>query len=276
MSQIDNSRESLWKGTGDSGIPQYSLAMIIFMFFWPAAWYMILIHLIMPLFFTPAPGEFIPTSHFLAVMALGGGAELIVALILLRREGFKLTFSGLRERARLRWPVGWKRWVLVIVVFFVALALSMLSGRLTKALAGVPGFIPPTWWPPMSNPTAEIRGVTDMFPDIDLAGNYLFLAVFFIIGLVFNIIGEEVYYRGLLLPKMRGVFGKWDWVANGIGFCMKHYYQRWIYPGILAGSLCFAFAAGPMGSLLLAMIFHWIGNFMFPFVQLIPAVFGAG
>ncbi|UCB45971.1 MAG: CPBP family intramembrane metalloprotease [Spirochaetota bacterium] len=262
--------------TGSSEIQQYSLAMIILMFVWPAAWYMLLIHLIVPLFYSPTPGEFLPTSIFLAVITLGGGAELVVALILLRREGFKLTYSGLRERVRLRWPAGWKKWILAIVVFIVAFALTMVIGRLNKVLATVPGFIPPAWWPPMSNPIAEIKSVSDVFPDIILTGNYLFLAVFFVIGLVFNIIGEELYYRGLLLPKMRGVFGKWDWVANGIGFCLKHIYQRWVYPGILAGSICFAFVAGPMGSLLLAMIFHWVGNFLFAFVQLIPAVFGAG
>ena len=27
---------------------------------------------------------------------------------------------------------------------------------------------------------------------------------------MFNILGEEIYYRGYLLPRMRGAFGKWD------------------------------------------------------------------
>ena len=276
MARLVTSKGSFQKDTGDSRIPQFSLAMVIVMFVWPVAWYMILIHLIMPLFFTPVPGESLPTSIFLAVIALGGGAELLVALILLRREGYRLTIGGLRDRARLYWPKSWKKWTLAIVVFVIVFALGMLSGRLSKALATVPGFIPPVWWPPMSNPTVEVKSIIDAFPDINLGGNYLFLAVFFVIGLVFNIIGEELYYRGLLLPRMRGIFGKYDWVANGIGFCLKHFYQRWIYPSLLLPGLAFAFVAGPLGSLLLAMVFHWIGNFLFAIVQLIPAVFGAG
>lgn len=28
--------------------------------------------------------------------------------------------------------------------------------------------------------------------------------------------GEEFLFRGVLLPRMKGVFGKWDWVANGV------------------------------------------------------------
>ena len=152
----------------------------------------------------------------------------------------------------------------------------MLSAPLSKALASVPGFIPPAWWPPVSNPTVEITSVADAFPDVSLAGNYLFLFTFFVVGLVFNIIGEGLYYHGLLLPKMRGVFGRWDWVANGIGFSLKHLYQRWIYPSVFAPALGMALLAGPIGSLPLSMLFHWVGNFLFAFLGMTPAVFGAG
>ena len=96
------------------------------------------------------------------------------------------------------------------------------------------------------------------------------------IGLVFNVFGEEIYYRGYLLPRMRGAFGKWDWAANGVLFTLKHVYQRWLYPGILVGGLGFAFAAGPLGSLPLAMVFHWIGNFLFQTVFLFMAALGLG
>lgn len=101
-----------------------------------------------------------------------------------------------------------------------------------------------------------MNGATDVFPDDSLEGNFLFVILYFVIGRVFNILGEEIYYRGYLLPCMRCVFGKWDWVANGVLFTLKHMYQRWLYPGILVGGLGFAFAAGPLGSLVLAMIFH--------------------
>jgi hypothetical protein len=37
--------------------------------------------------------------------------------------------------------------------------------------------------------------------------------------------------RGVLLPKMQGVFGKWDWVANGVLFGFYHLHQPW---GILS------------------------------------------
>ena len=80
--------------SGASGIPQYSLLMIVFMFAWPAAWFMFLIWVVRPLLFgTPASGEFLPTYLFFGIATLGNAAELIVALLVLRREGYELTIQ---------------------------------------------------------------------------------------------------------------------------------------------------------------------------------------
>ncbi len=258
-------------------IPQYNLWMILLMFLWPAAWFMFLIHVVVPLFWTPEPGEFLPTWIFLTVAILGNGAELVVALVLLRREGYPLTLRGLRERARLRWPKGWKKWLLAIGVIVLAFALGMLLGPINKTVASIPGFIPPEWWPPISNPNLEITSVEGMFPDVTLACNWIFFFImFFVYGGIFNIIGEELYYRSFLLPKMRAVFGSWDWVANGVLFALKHIYQRWVYIGILPGALACAVLGGPIGSVYLSMIAHWAGNFLMGVIMSIPVVFGGG
>ena len=115
-----------------------------------------------------------------------------------------------------------------------------------------------------------------MFPDTKLLGNYLFLLAATAITLVFNFFGEEMCYRGYLLPRMRGVFGMWDWLANGVLFALKHAYQRWLYPGILAGAMAFAFSAGPLGSLPLAMIYHDVGAELIGTIFLTMATLGLG
>jgi len=244
------------------------------MFAWPAAWYTLLIYgfgrLVIP------PGGTTPTWYLLLVIALGAGAEGAAGLVLLRREGHRLSVSALRDRIRLRWPKGWKAWALAAVVFVAGMGLSMAMGPANRGLASVPGFVPPAWWPPASNPTVEVKGAADAFPDVNLAGNAGFVLLYTLITLVFNILGEELYYRGYLLPRMRGAFGRWDWVANGGLFTLKHAYQRWLYPGILVGGLAFAFAAGPLGSLPLAMVYHWAGNFLFQMVFLVMAALGIG
>lgn len=253
-------------------IPQFNLATSLLLFAWPAAWYTLLIYGLVHLFVPP--GEVAPTWLFLLIIVLGSGAEGAAGLILLRREGFPLTLVALRKRIRWQWPVGWKRWGIVLLVLALGMGLSMMAGPLNRAVAGVPGFVPPLWWPAASNPLVEVNGAADLFPDVNLEGNVGFVLLYTVIGLGINVAGEEIYYRGYLLPRMRGVFGRRDWVANGIGFTLKHIYQRWMYPGILIGGLTFAFAAGPLGSLPLAIVYHWIGNFLFQTAFLMMAALG--
>lgn len=253
-------------------ISQANLGTILLMFAWPAAWYSFLIHVIAKPFIPE--GGVTPTWVFLSIVALGSGAELVAALILLRREGYQLKLKNLKERIRWNWPKGWKLWMVAILVLVLGLGLSLVAAPANQMLAGVPGFVPPAWWPAASNPTKEITSASDVFPDITLLGNYGFVGIYFLIGLIGNILGEELYYRGYLLPRMRGVFGRWDWIANGVLFTLKHIYQRWLYPGILAGGLAFAFVAGPLRSLPLAMIFHWVGNFLLNIIFLLMAAMG--
>jgi membrane protease YdiL (CAAX protease family) len=258
----------------DQDIPQYTLWQIILMFAWPAVWFSFLIYIVGRQFIPD--GGVTPTWVLLAVTVLGTGAELAVGLVLLKHEGYALTLTALRDRIRWKWPKGWKMWLIAIVVLVAGMMLSMMMGGANRALASVPGFIPPDWWPAASNPTVQVSSAADAFPGLNLQGNFLFVLVYFVIGLIFNIFGEELYYRGFLMPKMRGVFGRWDWVVNGVLFTLKHVYQRWLYPGILVGGLGYAFTFGMLGSLPLAMIFHWIGNFLFQMVFLIMAAFGLG
>jgi uncharacterized protein len=53
---------------------------------------------------------------------------------------------------------------------------------------------------------------------------------------------EELFFRGLLLPRMRKVFGRLDWVVNGTIFGLYHLHQPWSMPAsILDGVLTQAF-----------------------------------
>lgn len=60
-----------------------------------------------------------------------------------------------------------------------------------------------------------------------LEGAWQVVALFVVLGIFNTVIGEELLFRGVLLPRMRGVFGKGDWVANGILFGLYHLHQPW-------------------------------------------------
>jgi hypothetical protein len=54
------------------------------------------------------------------------------------------------------------------------------------------------------------------------------------VQVVFNsVLGEDLLFRGLLLPRMRGVFGRGDFVANGVLFAVYHLHQPWAIPAAL-------------------------------------------
>ena len=48
-----------------------------------------------------------------------------------------------------------------------------------------------------------------------------------------TVLGEELLFRGLLLPRMNGVFGRRDWLANGVLFAVYHLHEPWVIPAPL-------------------------------------------
>ena len=51
---------------------------------------------------------------------------------------------------------------------------------------------------------------------------------------IFNtVLGEELLFRGLLLPRMNDVFGRGNWVANGVLFGFYHVHMPWVMPATL-------------------------------------------
>lgn len=82
------------------------------------------------------------------------------------------------------------------------------------------------------------------------------LGLFFVMALFNTVLGEEFIFRGVLLPKMEGAFGKWDWVANGVIFGFYHLHQPW---GVLASvttGLLYAFCGKHFHSNWFPIIMH--------------------
>jgi membrane protease YdiL (CAAX protease family) len=60
--------------------------------------------------------------------------------------------------------------------------------------------------------------------------------------------------------QMNWSFCNWAWVAAGVGFGLKHLYFWWRVPYLVPVGMALGFLYGPMGSLPLALFFHWLGN----------------
>ncbi len=74
-----------------------------------------------------------------------------------------------------------------------------------------------------------------------LWGNWPWFGLIVVMAVFNTVLGEELIFRGYLLPRMRGVFGRADWLANGILFALDHLHQPWTMPKALLDSLALAF-----------------------------------
>jgi membrane protease YdiL (CAAX protease family) len=90
-----------------------------------------------------------------------------------------------------------------------------------------------------------------------LEGAWHVLALFIVLGVFNTILGEELLFRGILLPKMNGVFGRRDWVANGVLFGLYHLHQPWsIFSSIVEGVFLEAFPTKRFHSAWMGIIVH--------------------
>jgi membrane protease YdiL (CAAX protease family) len=59
-----------------------------------------------------------------------------------------------------------------------------------------------------------------------LQGNWWFLITSLAV-LFFNILGEEAWWRGYILPRQELAFGKWTWLIHGLFWTAFHAFKWW-------------------------------------------------
>jgi membrane protease YdiL (CAAX protease family) len=226
-----------------SPIPQYDLGKILLVWAAAAIPMGILGWFVAPAL-APDPQNtrlFIVTR--LAVLTVGLVWQFVLVAFLLYRETGTLRWSALRQPLWLNTPrspqTGETRrrlwWWLVPVFLLTALYELQVGGILDTLWVSK--------FPFLAEPQGFSLGAVLDTPvaKSQLVGAWGIYALF-ILQAVFNtVLGEELLFRGLLLPRMAGVFGKWDWVMNGLLFGLYHLHQPWgIFSAAIEGMLLFA------------------------------------
>jgi uncharacterized protein len=195
----------------------------------------------------------------------------VLSLIVVRREEGDLRWATLRRRLRLNAPrsprTGQPRrtlwlWAVPLVVLVALWQLAVgprLNGLWVSALpflAEPPGFALGT---ALASPAVRAQFV----------GAWGLLALFAVNALFNSFLGEELLFRGVLLPRMREVFGRWDWLANGVLFGAYHLHQPWgILGSIGTGALLYALPARRFRSTWMSVIVHSAQSVYFLFLIL--------
>lgn len=188
---------------------------------------------------------------FLFLIILAMIWEGVVAYIILRREVKPFTWEGVKDRLWLHTPSNpstgvRSKWLYLWAIPFIVLStlgfanLGWLDDLWVKAFP----FLAP-------RPYAVIQNLAG-----PAVGQWWLLGVL-AVQIVFNyLLGEELIFRGILLPKMNGVFGKWDWLANHLLFTAYHLHFAWTTPSRLVLDWLYPWPARRFKSYWMGVIVH--------------------
>ena len=195
----------------------------------------------------------------IVLLAVGLVWLFVLAMIIVRREEGDLRWATVKRRLRLNTPRDPKsgdtrrRLWLWVIPFLVATVVWELA--LTSYVDGLWVSVFPFFAEPPGFSMAavfESQGVLDR-----LVGAWWFFALFVVQAIFNTILGEEFLFRGVLLPKMQGVFGRWSWAANGVLFGFYHVHQPWgIVASVISGVFLYAFPTWRFRSTWMGIIVH--------------------
>ena len=176
----------------------------------PAAWFFMATRLITP-WLTGHAGLHPSLSWFITGLMVFP-LLFALALILARKDGFR-SIPALKERLRLRRLSGrdWKYVALSCLSIFALMGLIMGISFLLNRWYGYPVL---ETTPPFLN-SVTLHGYQRLYL-------LVWLVMFF-----FNMYGEELLWRGYILPRMEAGFGNRAWLVNGSFWLVFHFCFGW-------------------------------------------------
>ena len=90
-----------------------------------------------------------------------------------------------------------------------------------------------------------------------LSGNWRWFGLLLVLWVFNTVLGEELLFRGLLLPRMNRAFGRGDWLANGVLFAAYHVHVPWVMPEtLLADTLLLSYPTKRYQSAWIGIVVH--------------------
>ncbi|MEQ6901384.1 CPBP family intramembrane glutamic endopeptidase [Nocardioides sp. YIM 152588] len=181
----------------------------------------------------------------IVALTVGLAWQMVLVLLLVHRERGSVRWSVLRAALWLGPPrsprtgrVGGRVWWMVLPF----LLLSALAQELPS--------------PPAveSHDLGSFLG-SDAGGDL-LAGSWGWFALLAVMLLLNTVFGEELLFRGLLLPRMQAAFGRGDWAVNGLLFAAYHLHAPWAMPGALVDMITLSYASRRYRSAWMGIIVH--------------------
>jgi membrane protease YdiL (CAAX protease family) len=181
------------------------------------------------------------------LLTLGLIWQFVLVLLLVHRERGSLRWAVLKDALWLHSPrspttgrVGGRLWLVLVPALLIFTA---------------EGFFPYPFSPATGHDFAAFVG--SEAGAAFMSDNWVWFAIIVVLSVFNTILGEELLFRGLLLPRMRGAFGRFDWVANGFLFALYHLHMPWVIPATLVGdTFALSYPSRRYRSALIGIIVH--------------------
>jgi membrane protease YdiL (CAAX protease family) len=193
----------------------------------------------------------------------------LTALILYRQEGHKFTVKEISTRLRLHKLD--KKSLKLLVIFFIVIGLGFLAVTVLSGLISdnIKLLSVPENFPAGLNHNKE--SLPGYFLGFSVKGIWWYPALYFI-GWFFNIFGEELLFRGILLPKNEKTFGDKAWIFQGTLWGLWHIFWYWQFiPLIIFVALPFVYVVQKTSNTWIGIIIHGILNLL-PLIYIISQV----
>ncbi|UCG02766.1 MAG: CPBP family intramembrane metalloprotease [Candidatus Heimdallarchaeota archaeon] len=253
-------------------IQPMSLGSALLHFLIPALLVTLNIYLIMAFFVTLGLPIFV--NYFIIYATLPMLLLLLASIIAYQREGNEMTWMDFTQRFRLKRMTG-RDWLWTILLFLIMfLSVGILSFTSIIIASFLP---PPTFWPDELNPlkrSDSMGTIPTEFVGQPLPGNWWVVIVLFI-SLIIATFGEELWWRGYILPRQELEHGEKTWIIHGILWGLFHFFLPWNLIALLPGTITLSYVAQKLKNTWPAIIAHGLANGLMVMVVVILGIIGA-
>lgn len=193
----------------------------------------------------------------------------VASLVAYKLEGNSFELSQFSHRYRLHRIRGreWFWFFALLISFAIALAGLGMWG---KKLSSLPTLSMPAAFPTELDPSNPEGMVPGEFMGVVLRGQWWIVVVYFF-GWVINILGEEFWFRGYMLPRQEVAYGKWAWSLHGLVWTLNHLFQVWTLVILFPYAFVWSYIIQRGKNTWIPIIAHGAANFI-PLIVIINGV----
>ena len=185
---------------------------------------------------------------------------LTASLVMFHKvDGYPLTKTSFSQRFRFPqltakavvWGVG----AFIVIVFGYGLFNAGSMIMLEQGWVSIPNSVPAFFDP-------QVTMTSTIFAEMvggQIVGNWGIL-ILYAVMLFFNVVGEELWWRGYILPRQEVRYGRFAWIWHGLLWTSFHLFKWWDLLGLLPVCLVIAYVSQRTQNNWPALTAHFLFN----------------